>query len=472
MEPKRTIRCAVVFLALIPLLAGATTWYVHPDSALNSIQCALDACSPGDTVLVGPGTYYENIDWPYVMGIRLMSEAGPAVTVIDGNGSGSVIHLSLMQYDSLAAVQGFTLRNGNAWLGGGIHSTGGKPLISGNIIANNTAQWPAAAGVFPTDGPAPQGGGIYSVWASPRIIDNVIIGNSALYNGGGIASNCDAGNIAPLISNNTITGNVAHTGGGVYVENPFKLTMIRNNTISTNAADYGGGIACYYVTAPMLRITNNLITMNSADSAGGGIWCYISSSPIIDSCTIHGNTGDGIYSGYYSSPLITYCNITDNAGFAVRNDDPTEVVAAENNWWGDATGPFNPVSNPAGMGDTVSDYVDYEPWQTMPGICELSASRGTNVSLQVTPNPFHRRTTIRYSILDTGYLIEQPGMGIYEATGRLVKSFDLGSCILDRESSISWDGTDHSGRPSPAGVYFLRVTAGDASATIKIVRSR
>lgn len=471
MEYKGMKYLALVFVALVPCRAGAAVWYVHPDSSLSSIQAGLDSCSANDTVLVGPGTYYENIEWPYVMGISLISESGPAATVIDGNGSGGVIHLSLMQHDSLAVVIGFTLRNGVAWQGGGIHATGGKPLISGNIITDNTAQWPTAR-AFPAEGPPPEGGGIYSVWSSPRIIDNVIAGNSALCNGGGVACNCDAGNIAPFICHNTITGNAAHTGGGVYIVNPFTMTTVRDNVISMNAADYGGGVACYYVTAPMLRITNNLITVNNADSAGGGIWCYVSSAPVIDSCTITDNTGDGIYSGYYSSPLITHCNITGNAGFAVRNSDPTELVIAENNWWGDATGPFNPVTNPGGMGDTVSDYVDYDPWLAMPGIREFPPSPLVAIFLRVNPNPFTRTTNIRYTIQDAGYMIEKPRLGIYDAAGRLVRSVDPGSCILDRESSISWDGTDRSGRRLPSGVYFLRLTAGEFSAVTKVVLTR
>ena len=46
------------------------------------------------------------------------------------------------------------------------------------------------------------------------------------------------------------------------------------------------------------------------------------------------------------------------------------VVDAEYNWWGDATGPYDGSNdtgtggwfNPGGLGDDVSDYVDYDPW--------------------------------------------------------------------------------------------------------------
>jgi hypothetical protein len=49
-----------------------------------TIQQALDAATGGDTILIAPGTYPENIDF-LGKAIALASEQGPGVTVIDGN---------------------------------------------------------------------------------------------------------------------------------------------------------------------------------------------------------------------------------------------------------------------------------------------------------------------------------------------------------------------------------------------------
>jgi len=38
------------------------------------------------------------------------------------------------------------------------------------------------------------------------------------------------------------------------------------------------------------------------------------------------------------------------------------VIDAEYNWWGDNSGPYHAVSNPGGLGVSVSDNVDYDPW--------------------------------------------------------------------------------------------------------------
>ena len=460
--------------------AGSTVLYVHPDSTLNSIQVALDSCSAGDTVLVGPGVYYENVVWPYVIGINLLSEYGPDTTIIDGGKDGGVIHMSLMPVDSTTSIRGFTIRYGDAWHGGGIYSVGGRPRITDNIIKDNISQWQSPKNILLdenerasgrlTAGPPPRGGGIYTEWSSAVIVNNVISGNIS-HEGGGVACFCDAANIAPLVMNNTITDNMAHAGGGVYIDCPFTMTVVRDNLISDNTANVGGGLGCYYVINPLLRIVDNTIAGNSADSAGGGIWCYLASRPIIDSNTVFGNTGDGIYIGYNSSPLVTGNNIIDNIGFALQNDDSDELVMAEHNWWGDATGPFHPTTNPAGLGDTVSDYVDYEPWMTLPGIDEHVLQPNPLLMLHAAPNPFSDVVNIRC-------LIGRGTLRIYDVGGRLVMDFaqlsDIGnqSSDISNQSSVRWYGTDSSGNRLPGGVYFVELAAGDYSETVKLVLLR
>jgi hypothetical protein len=37
-------------------------------------------------------------------------------------------------------------------------------------------------------------------------------------------------------------------------------------------------------------------------------------------------------------------------------------IVASGNWWGDASGPFHETLNPEGLGDEVSDYVEFSPW--------------------------------------------------------------------------------------------------------------
>jgi len=76
-------------LLLFPFSAIAATIHVPGDQ--QTIQDGIDAAMSGDTVLVAPGIYFENI---YVSnkGISLQSETGPEGTIIDGGLARTVIH--------------------------------------------------------------------------------------------------------------------------------------------------------------------------------------------------------------------------------------------------------------------------------------------------------------------------------------------------------------------------------------------
>ena len=92
--------------------------------------------------------------------------------------------------------------------------------------------------------------------------------------------------------------------------------------------------------------------------------------------------------------------------------------------------------------------------------------------LTVTPNPFSSTTHIRYTIHDPGYKIQRPKLQIYDATGKLVKSFNRGSCIMNHESSFSWGGVDDTNRKLGSGVYFVSLKAGATVQTEKVLIMR
>ncbi len=120
--------------------------------------------------------------------------------------------------------------------------------------------------------------------------------------------------------------------------------------------------------------------------------------------------------------------------------------------------------------DFAIKYTTHDP---TPGINEYDdPSQVSQLQLQINPNPFNSNTKIRYSILDTGSLIRNPNIDIYDATGRLVKSLNPGSSIENPASEVLWDGTDQTDRKVPEGIYFARLEAADAQATAKIILVR
>ncbi len=86
-------------------------------------------------------------------------------------------------------------------------------------------------------------------------------------------------------------------------------------------------------------------------------------------------------------------NFEGNLTYGLLNDTvPGTLIDAKNNWWGDPSGPYDPDSamdtpsydNPNGLGDTVSEYVDYSPWRESPYISgEESSGGGCNTGASI-----------------------------------------------------------------------------------------
>ncbi len=70
---------------------------------------------------------------------------------------------------------------------------------------------------------------------------------------------------------------------------------------------------------------------------------------------------------WQSQPVLSGNQIFGNGACGLRNATPELRVNARWQWWGDASGPYEPKGNPAGLGDAVHG-VRYEPWMTEPGL--------------------------------------------------------------------------------------------------------
>ncbi len=87
---------------------------------------------------------------------------------------------------------------------------------------------------------------------------------------------------------------------------------------------------------------------------------------------------------------------------------------------------------------------------------------------QNQPNPFSVSTIIRYQVAGNRQLVN---LSVYDLGGRLVKS------LVDEPQgpgcySVVWSGRDGEGAEVPQGVYFYRLSAGDLTATRKLVLLR
>ena len=141
------------------------------------IQTAINATTAGDTVLVYPGTYTENINYNgknIVLGSRYLTTQDTSYissTIIDGNQAGSVVTFENGETTN-ATLEGVSVINGFSSQGGGIYATNSSPTLKNIIVRNCNASGDL------------DGGGAYI--AGDAIIQNSTFKNNSAKKGGAL----------------------------------------------------------------------------------------------------------------------------------------------------------------------------------------------------------------------------------------------------------------------------------------------
>lgn len=341
-----------------------------------TIQAAIDAGIPGDSILVAPGVYVEALDTREKR-LVVCSEAGPEGTVIDAAQQGSVIRMS-----GGGVVDGFTLRNGQAEQGGGVDVTSSAgSIVRNNIIENNRAGTAVDAGI---------GGGVAIVF-----VTNVII------------------------ESNTIRGNYAgDSGGGIYcLRFGAENVEIRNNTVAANGCHVcGGGIR-----VSNADVTNNLVVDNWADSFGAGL-CFLGGGRI-ENNTVVGNYNDnnfrhgaGIHFAGVAPDVVVSRNVVvhnrgraeSGIGIKCSGIGTSAGVVECNDAWGndyadffgcDTTGRRNLSVDPQFCGETRGDFhlTDRSPCSAaLSGGCGLVGAFDVGCAVVATQRRTWGSVKVRY----------------------------------------------------------------------------
>ena len=435
----------IVLAALAALCAPAAARVILvPDSA-STIQAGINMASSGDTVLVAPGAYAENIDWS-AKSITLASHfltSGDTMyidsTVIDANHSGTVIECRT-GVDTTTLICGFTIKNAGTGNGGGIYCAGASPRITYNIIEDNVIS-SDGAGVYIDGGGSPiverniirhnqtstWGGGIYIFdGSSPRVRWNVLYDNGVTK--GGTASRRDRALIVGgrMVEPGKDAGPFVVNGGGILVTNyqgNVTRPTIHNNTIVDNVAtDSGGGI---FSNRASPDIRNNIVVSNE----GYGIYS-MESTLVCNYNDVWSNTRD--YGGAASSGTgaISACPLfLDSANHDYHLTAGSPCIDS-----GDPSLPLDPDSTRSDMG------AFYSPQTGLAGNAPAPGLR----SLSVRPNPF----------ASSAMAIPAPGLVVYDAVGS----------IVERTS------TGRFGAGLAAGVYFVQAEGFSRTRIVKLAR--
>ena len=318
----------------------------------TTIQAAINAAAPGDTILVAAGTYDG-----FIVGMKTSLTIQSSSTVIVQG-----VQVVTTNYGDRDAVI-FVKDSENIVLEGLTigPNTGQQTQKDYSVIyeyssgeINNCSVSPGTVGDLNSVA--------IGVWDDSDItIDSCTIEGFGrigvfFYNG------CTAS-----VLNSTIIGQVYGGGGQVCYGIEVEAAAMANQVTITGNEIYN----CDNTFSPAPQWGSSGILINGWLEYGP----QEDSTVIMENNDIHDNYG-GIYVVKSSSSYAHCNNIYDNRECGVESakayDDTTAVFDATHNWWGHATGPFH-SGNPGGIGDAVSDYVDYSNWAYIPDFCDCEA---------------------------------------------------------------------------------------------------
>jgi len=460
-------RVKLVFIFLFAFSVAANALIRNVPSQYSTIQSAIISCSNGDTVLVQPGTYMENINFRgkrIVLTSRYYQNNDYSfiqTTIINGSSpvypdTASCVLLNNNE-DSTTVLQGFTITGGagTKWTdehGAGLYREGGgvlvaycNPVIQHNIITNNHCN---LGGVVSTGGGGMRIGDCYA-----KVFNNIVTNNSARYG-------------AAIVLN---------YAGGEY----------KNNIIYRNfgSQDYGAGSAMW-INSNFSRprfIENNTIVFNSAITACPGIIGFGGVQANLRNNIIWGNTSPTVGQISGGSLTVRYCNVQggytgagninvdplfDSTNYYLRSNSLCVDKGDSSTVYNDPADQINPtLAKWPARGTLRNDMGAYGgPGSNVIANTIVSVQNNgvtispTGYSLnQNYPNPFNPVTVINYQLPVSGFV----SLKVYDILGN-----EVANLVNEKQNSGSYSYRFSTvNYQLSSGIYFYTLRANGYSDT-------
>jgi len=459
---------AVVFVICLILSSPvrARIWYVERDGSgdFTTIQPAVDAASPGDTIRIGPGRYteYEPLTvpgWTEDVYVAIQTDSltligsGPDVTII---GPEEPFYEPTEMPKGIAgifisdlSILNLTVEN----IRDGIYRSEGQLVLTNSIIRGcdlGLVSW-TDCGMRVKD---------------CQFLDNLSRGLITF------DPACDIevrdsffSNISSSISFNSTDDAFVHNcefhGGTTGV----KIQSYSSGGIFDCRFENIAFIAIYITTASQAVIERNLI---------------IGGYRNIDIITVsHVSGTQNVLSGgqvatikiSHSTLDFTGNHIFNNGGYTVFLEaffnPPDVIVDLSENYWGT----MNTDTIETWIWDGHDDpdihaFVDFEPISDFILDADTPTARTTDI-LKVKPNPFNPQTELTYTLAQDGLV----RLAIYDLLGRNIAVLIDGHRPVG-PGSVTWDGRDKGGSAVASGVYIARLETAQGVSTQKLVLAR
>ena len=234
---------------------GAGFYILSATVAISNAEISNNTAPPGQSYEVNfGGGIYARGSQIMLINSRITGNRGDCTAgVYLRNASGSRILGNVFLNNSAGG--------GNCYTGGGLSVQGNDILVEENTFSGNFAYGGGGLGVSGavtvrgnsiTGNRAIHGGGLIIAGSAPIVVGNFIINNQANYVGGGIC--CYGGD--PVLINNVVIGNQSGRGAGLFIGWDKCRAHLIHSTIAQNSGGNGTGVE---VNNGIVVITNTIL---------------------------------------------------------------------------------------------------------------------------------------------------------------------------------------------------------------------